>query len=1193
MNRKTIAMKLRHLALLLPLVTACGPKGGKEPSDHYTLGIGNYPGAPEDNFAPRLVADQDYRNIALNRSAYASGSYDSNLTAQLVTDGIVSGEMPDFVKVTSVDGIINNREREYTFDQNEHSSYNMMGSETFIQYEWVKTVTGVKAFNIDAALACDTSIPADAYKVEFLVSDNGEDWRAAALVEGKGLPGVITGQEVPSDPNKQEGFERYLPLVLFRKHIPLENTDSFRFLRINFSMACAKYWQISDLNPVSAEGREVQLIPSNSFGSAWLNGEGKEQWVYVDLGVKARFDNVKLKWVLKPDSAKVETSDDAKTWKQIATVNNDAGLTDDLKVKGNARYVRVSLPDNLPACSSALSEVEVYGRGGLHSEPKAVKGLSDGKFYLHGGNWKLARATSVDAAGEVVASEDFDASSWLVATVPGTVLVSYINNGAVPNPNFADNIANISDSYFNEDFWYRDEFELPSGFGGKHIFLNLDGINWTAQLWLNGVKLGDQKGAFIRGRFDITSTLMEGKNVLAVKVVRNAHYGSSKEKNMTSTDKNGGILGADNPTFHASIGWDWITSVRGRNMGIWNNVFISASGDVTVKNPLVLTKLNLPDTAASITAKAVLVNHSSEAVSGTLEGFIGNVKFSQEVALAAKETREVAFTPEAFAQLKETNMQLWWPNGYGEPYLHDAGFTFTENGQVSDRISYKAGLRQMDYSEVDIRLQMFVNGKRFIPLGGNWGFSEHNLLYRAREYDIAVKYHAEMNFNLIRNWVGQIGDEPFYEACDRHGVMVWQDFWLANPWDGPDPYDNELFMSNATDYIGRIRNHASIGLYCGRNEGFPPAELDRALRVEVAALHPGIEYIPSSADAGVGGYGPYNLLPVEEYFGIVPQKLHSERGMPDVMNIESLRRTFSEEVMWPVNIQWAKHDFTQQGAQRGASFTRIMANGFGEPRSVEEFAKFGQIIDYIGYRAMYESSQVARQGLVIWMSHPCWPSMVWQSYDYYFDPTGAYFGAMKACEPVHVQWNAAKDCIEVVNMNRGDLAGASVSLVIRDVDGKVVSENSQTVDIKNDSTVPVMEVGFPESGDLILLCLSLKDASGIELSSNFYLKGREAGNYRALRNLGNAKVQSSFTSIRNGNQWSGKLSLKNTSDVPAMFLRANLLGSDGEQILPVLYEDNFFSLLPGEDREISILWSDRDARGLEAHIELTGFNCAK
>ena len=214
-----------------------------------------------------------------------------------------------------------------------------------------------------------------------------------------------------------------------------------------------------------------------------------------------------------------------------------------------------------------------------------------------------------------------------------------------------------------------------------------------------------------------------------------------------------------------------------------------------------------------------------------------------------------------------TNPKLWWPAGYGDPNLYDVSLQFeTAPNAVSDAKSFQAGVRQFTYSEEGGALRMWINGRRFIPKGGNWGFGESMLRYRAREYDAAVRYHREMNFNMIRNWVGQIGEDEFYEACDRHGIVVWQDFWLANPWDGPDPDDNAMFLRNVKDYVLRIRTHPSIGLYWAATKAIRPRPLDDGIRATLADFHPGMHYIPSSADDVVSGHGPYQAQSPKSYF---------------------------------------------------------------------------------------------------------------------------------------------------------------------------------------------------------------------------------------------------------------------------------------------------------------------------------------
>ena len=210
------------------------------------------------------------------------------------------------------------------------------------------------------------------------------------------------------------------------------------------------------------------------------------------------------------------------------------------------------------------------------AQPAAAPASTKDEIRLSGGNWKVQRASEVTASGEEISKPSFSPENWIVATVPGTVLSSYKNIGAIPNPNYADNLMQISESFFNSNFWYRDEFEVPEGFKQDRLFLNFDGINWKANVYLNGNKIGRIEGAFIRGVFDVTDRVVPGKNVVAVEIIKNEHIGAIKEKCEKNTDFNGGILGADNPTFHASIGWDWISTIRGRNIGIWDDVYLTS-----------------------------------------------------------------------------------------------------------------------------------------------------------------------------------------------------------------------------------------------------------------------------------------------------------------------------------------------------------------------------------------------------------------------------------------------------------------------------------------------------------------------------------------------------------------------------------------------------------------------------------------
>jgi beta-galactosidase/beta-glucuronidase len=800
----------------------------------------------------------------------------------------------------------------------------------------------------------------------------------------------------------------------------------------------------------------------------------------------------------------------------------------------------------------------------------------------------VERATQVAAVAAAVSTAGFADRSWLVATVPGTVLTSFVNAGALPDPNFSDNQLMISDSYFHSDFWYRTEFEAPAVQPGRRLWLNLDGINWKADVWLNGAKVGRIEGAFLRGRYDVTAALKPGRNALAVRVEKLATPGSIKEKTYESPDKNGGAPGADNPTYHASIGWDWIPTIRGRDTGIWNDVYLTSTGAVSVSDATASSKLPLPDTSkAAVTLEATLKNHTAAAVTGTVRGRFGDLAFTEKITLPA--SGEKKFT----RVLDVDHPKLWWPTGYGDPYLYPVELKFEDAaGNVSDGKAFQSGVRQFTYGEEGGALRMWINGRRFVPRGGNWGFPESMLLYRGREYDAAVRYHRDMNFTMIRNWVGQTGDDEFYEACDRHGIVVMQDFWLANPWDGPDPDDNAMFLSNVRDTVLRIRSHPSIGLYCGRNEGYPPKPLEDGIRAALAMLHPGIQYIPSSADDVVSGHGPYRAQGIKAYFEQrATPKFHSEMGMPNIMTLDSLLATFPEAEAWPQGRLWGLHDFCLTGAQGGASFLERIEKSYGGAKNLAEFATLAQFVNYEGHRAMFEAQSKNRMGLLIWMSHPAWPSNVWQTYDYFLEPTAGYFGAKKASEPLHVQWNAATDNVEVVNYSAGEQTGLAVKAEVIDATGVVKWQQSATVDSPEDSVKTPVKLVFPDLLTPVHFVRLTLSKGGRAVSDNFYWRGTTDGDFRALRNLAKVRLDVSTTAARQGGTWKLTTEVTNSSRTPAVLVRLKAVrGTTGDRILPALYSDNYVSIMPGETKRVEIEVNAADARGEEPRVAVEGFN---
>ncbi|MGA7159338.1 MAG: discoidin domain-containing protein [Acidobacteriaceae bacterium] len=1188
---------LPAMAAAVPTATASEPAAEgmvAAGASEFTRGVGIYPGAAMDVFSPTMKLDTTtYRNLALRRAAKHSSSYDYNLTGQLVTDGIKETRLPEWVAVsTSVDGVLSKPDREIVLDHYPAVGLPLIGAKVWVQ---VEIGGGVEAPMVDRVKVFATQpdyMAAKDVRMSVEVSDDGRAWEEVGEVKA---PETVSGENWP--PDLLRGTNLFYPSM------QLKRMCTSRFYRVTCERvegardALDGTWMVGQVEFYRGDQR-VEVGGPYKFTSAWMSAGSGEEWVSVDLGARCSIDRVGLYWIARAAEGKVQISDDEQHWTDVHRMGGAAGEVDEIRLAApvHARFVRVLMTRPTSQYGYILSEMEVWGRGGPVAVAAPAAAMdADGGMQLAGGAWRVERSSAVMGDGAAISRAGFQDAGWVVATVPGTALTSFYNAGAIADPNFGENQLYVSDSYFCADFWYRTEFVAAEVREGEIAWLDFAGINWKALVYLNGEELGRIDGGFMRGRFDVTGKLRAGeKNALAVLIKKNDTPGSTKQKTLETPGRNGGALGADNPTYHAAIGWDWIPTVRGRDIGIWGAVTVVKTGAVTVERPHVSAAMALPDTSsADVTVTVDLVNHRAEAVTGMLRLQFGAVEVQETVTVAGNATTVVTLDPSKHAELTVKNPQLWWPAGYGEPHLYDVAVRFEVGGAALDTKSMKFGIRQMAYSEDGGKLRIFINGRRFICRGGNWGFGESMLRYRAREYDAAVRYHREMNFTMIRNWVGQIGDEAFYEACDRHGVMVWQDFWLANPWDGPVPNDDAMFMANARDLLLRIRNHASIGLYCGRNEGYPPPVLEKGLRAALAELHPGIQYIPSSADDVVSGHGPYHALPPVEYFRLADSKLHSEIGMPNIPPMESVRLMMPERAIWPQGLDWGLHDFCLLGAQGGKTFRSIIDESYGGAKNAEEWISLAQFVNFEGYRAMFESQSKYRAGLLLWMSHPCWPSFVWQTYDYYFEPTSAYFGCKLASEPLHIQWNRDTETVEVVNYSGGDRKGLSVRVEVLNMNGARLGVRTATIDSKEDSVVTVMAMQYPAGLTPVhFVRMTLMDA-GTVVSANEYMRAMVEGDYRAIRQLAKARVQATTTSKRDGAVWRLATTLQNASAWPALMTRVKVVRAvTGDRILPAIYSDNYVTLMPGERRVLETELQHADTRGEAPKIVVGGFNVA-
>lgn len=783
-------------------------------------------------------------------------------------------------------------------------------------------------------------------------------------------------------------------------------------------------------------------------------------------------------------------------------------------------------------------------------------------------------------------------------------MTTLVNNQVYPEPLYGENNRpdKIPDSLCRTSYWYRTVFTAPAAYSGKRIWLNFEGINYTAEVYVNGRIAGVIKGAFTRGVFDVTSLVHVGEpNAMAVRVFPQPHPGDTHEKTIAKgTGPNGGVTGRDGPTFLCSIGWDWIPTIRDRDTGIWQDVVLSATGPVVLRDPYVSTRLSLPRIdSAEVTVQATVSNATDSAQSGTLSGTIeGGIQFNQEVSLAPKEARTVTFSPANSPSLRLREPHLWWPNGYGPQNLYELRLAFVTRQEESDATRLSFGVRQIEYEAAgSTNLTLSVNGVPVVAKGGDWGIDEAMKRIPRERLDAAVRMHQIANYTIIRNWVGQSTSAELYDLCDRYGILLWDEFFEPHPADGPIPDDVELYLSNVRDKILRFRNHASVALWCARNEGDPPPAIGQGIRRLINELDPVRLYQPSSTSGrGVNSGGPYHWRTPREFYTYT-EAFKTEVGSISVPTLEAVQHMMPSKDWETINDDWAQHDFCG-GAQQGDLYPEILSSRYGYPLNLADFVRKAQLMNYECFRAMYEG-RFARlflpeTGVITWMSHPAQPSFVWQLYSHDLEPNASLFGTRKACEPVHVQLNQQNWHLMVINNHPKPITGAELKASVFNLDGTVQSTRSIALDAAASAATDAGALDFSDKVSPVhFVKLELRDARNHLLSQNLYWRGGRGheDDFKALNAL--PVVSLDVTARRNDSAGTCRLEVevRNPSRTVALMAHFQLRRErTGVRVLPVFYSDNYLSLLPGEKRTFTVEAAAVELQGDAPLLAVDGWN---
>jgi hypothetical protein len=505
-------------------------------------------------------------------------------------------------------------------------------------------------------------------------------------------------------------------------------------------------------------------------------------------------------------------------------------------------------------------------------------------------------------------------------------------------------------------------------------------------------------------------------------------------------------------------------------------------------------------------------------------------------------------------------------------------------------------VRMLDDTKAAPYIVIKVNGVRIACRGGNWGMDDSRKRVSRERLEPFFKLHHDANLNIIRNWVGQDTEQVFYDLADEYGMLVWNDFWETTENYNIEAQDPVLFLDNARDTILRFRNHPSIVMWCGRNEGVPQPIINHGLAELIRTLDGTRYYSPSSNQVNLQNSGPYKYQDPTLYYTALNRGFSVETGTESLSTLESLKASVPAADQWPIDDVWAYHDWHQSGNGDTATFMAQIQAEFGAPTSLKDFERKAQMLDYVDHRAIFEGMNAhlwaPNSGRLLWMTQPAWPSNMWQILSHDYDTQSSFYAVKKACEPIHVQLDLSNYEVDVVNTTIAPLSGLLVTADVYTLDSKRVAHMEEHKDMAADAestSVKLDLASFLQTG-MVLVKLELHDATGHLLSDNLYWLGAESSSYRELNRLHAATLAGTASSTQTGDTVHIHVQLRNTSNVPALADKLTLLNAgDGGRILPAYLSDNYVSLLGGETRDIEVEYPSAAGKG-SPQLAVRGWN---
>ncbi|MGW0996034.1 glycoside hydrolase family 2 protein [Streptomyces sp. NPDC002523] len=835
-----------------------------------------------------------------------------------------------------------------------------------------------------------------------------------------------------------------------------------------------------------------------------------------------------------------------------------------------------------------------------------------------------ARVTDSAAA---VSTPGYPAKGWYPAGPRSTVLAALLADGVYPDPFYSTNLDRIPRADFQVPWWYRSDFTVDDT--GRRTHLDFSGVISAADVYVNGhqvAKAADVTGVYPRHELDITSLVKPGTNTVAFRIQPNE------------------------PTKNLTMSWlDWLQPPPDRNMGLVRDVLVRRDGPVTLRDAHVVTGLAVPSLAtADLTVKAQARNDSDSAVTAEVSGSVAGADFTRSVPLAAHETKTVTFSPAEVPGLHLTSPKVWWPAGMGEQPLYDLDLTASVAGTASDTAHETFGIRDVQAPlNSDGARQYRINGRELLIKGGGWSPDEF-LRWDPTYVEDRLKYALDLGLNTIR-LEGHIEPDEFFDLADRLGVLTLPGWECCDKWEGQvngseagekwTAADYPVAKASMTAEAARLRSHPSVISFLIGSDFAPDATIERNYLDALEAADWPTPVVPAASDksspqlgsSGMKMTGPYDWVPPVYWYakregGATGFNSETSAG-PDIPTLDTLRR-----MMTPAELDtlWKNPSAKQYHRSPSATFNTLkiynaaLAGRYGAPTGLTDYVRKAQLAQYEAVRAQYEAygrgaTDASRPatGVIYWMFNSGWTSLHWQLMDRYLDQGGAYFGAKKANEPLHVQYSYDNRSVVVVNNRHTSAGGLTARVTLFNPDGAQKYDKSVTgVTVAGDGahgtvlTLPSTVSGLSATH---LLRLTLTDAGGREVSRNvywlstkpdtldwaksdwYYTPTTSFADLKGLSSMAQVPVSATASTDSSGGTSTTTVTLRNTGGgaTPALFTDVHLVDAQGRPVLPVKWSDNEVSLWPGESVTLTATYRTADLHGSAPNVRVAGWNAVK